>query len=191
MNKRLLQKKLYNKTKSFSTTTTKPTNNNSQNNLNSNQIRNPDVLNKLKSYQRDREVISNDFKKNLANTTYKKIIYDREIPKQISSIHDLKIDIGKYNDREFRKNLDEKMRDRNYHDDALKKIFDESKKQEYDRLFKYKNEEIPKINQQKLKNMSINDHVSLKFNTNDYYKQEENKINKYKQDIMDFINKMK
>jgi hypothetical protein len=185
MNNKILQKKLYKKTKNFGNQTvsnnTQPTNN---------VIRNPDVISKLKNYQRDRDNEENNFDKNLINKTYKKIIYDKNIPKNINSIKDLSIDIGRYNEREFINNMNNKLKERNYADDDLRKTYNETKKEEYKKIFEFRNNEIPKIIQQKIQNENINDFDTLKFNTNDYFRRENDELNKYKQEMLNFINQM-
>jgi hypothetical protein len=123
MNNKILQKKLYKKTKNFANPTT---NNNTQ--PTTNMVRNPDVISKLKNYQRDRENEENNFDKNLVNKTYKKIIYDKNIPKSINSIKDLEIDIGRYNEREFVNNMNNKLKERRYADDDLSKTYNEKKR---------------------------------------------------------------
>jgi hypothetical protein len=147
-------------------------------------------MNKLKSYQRDREVDENNFDKNLANKTYKKIIYDKNIPNTIKSIKDLEIDIGRYDEREFKNNMNNKLSERSYADNSMKNIYSENKRNEYKKIFEFKNNEIPKLIQKNIKDNNINDFDTLKFNTNDYFKRESDELNKYKQEMINFINQM-
>jgi len=128
---------------------------------------NPDIEPNLKSLEHKRD----NTKFSLTNSRYKTILNDVEIPQKIKNTKDLSLNIVEDKDEsKLNTKLDELNDERKYVDKKREEMYNETNREDNKKKFKFRNEEIYKLNRKNEQEQEIDGFDNLKQEVADYYK---------------------
>lgn len=148
---------------------------------------NPDIEPNLKSLEHKRE----NTKFTLTNSRYKVILNDVEIPQHIKNTKDLSLNIIEDKDeKKLNNKLEELHEERNYVDKKREEMYNETNRKENKKRFKFRNEEIYKLNNKTGTEQEIDGFDNLKQEVTDYYKKIQNDLKKDRETYNEIIDSL-